>query len=109
MLPKKTTTIIKRTLARTAQRITPIDRKDPDEKLGQLFHEVQSRRVFADGKTFVDLVPRKRATRIFQEYRLARRDPNFRLDEFVKLHFYEFESPVKKVSFVHAVDRKSVV
>ena len=102
MLPKKTTTIIKRTLARTAQRITPIDRKDPDEKLGQLFHEVQSHRVFADGKTFVDLVPRKRATRILQEYRLARRDPNFRLDEFVKLHFYEFESPVKKVSFVQA-------
>lgn len=66
-------------------------KKSPDEALGELFHDVQSRRVYGDGKTFVDLIPRGRMKQIKQEYLLAREDPNFDLREFVNRHFYEFE------------------
>ncbi len=62
----------------------------PDESLGDLLTEVQRKRVYGDGKTFVDLVPRRRMRRIKQEYLLERQDPNFDLQEFVNRHFYEF-------------------
>jgi len=64
--------------------------KSPDEALGELFDEVQQRQVYSDGKTFVDLVPRRRMRQIQQEYLLERQDPNFNLNEFVTRHFYEF-------------------
>ena len=62
----------------------------PDEALGELFADVQERRVYEDGKTFADLVPRRRMKQIQQEYLLERQDPNFDLREFVNRHFYEF-------------------
>ena len=64
--------------------------KSPDETLGELFLEVQERKIYEDGKTFVDLVPKKRAKAIQREYQLAKRDPEFDLREFVDRHFYEF-------------------
>ncbi|PID29458.1 trehalase [Candidatus Saccharibacteria bacterium] len=64
--------------------------KSPDETYGELFREVQRRNVYGDGKTFADLIPRKRARAIQQEYRLARQDPDFDLGDFVSRHFYEF-------------------
>lgn len=66
-------------------------RKSPDEALGDLFAEVQERQVYTDGKTFVDLVPKKRSQQIKKEYLLAKNDPNFDLREFVSRHFYEFQ------------------
>lgn len=66
-------------------------RKSPDEALGDLFAEVQERQVYNDGKTFVDLIPKKRSQQIKKEYLLAKQDPNFDLREFVSRHFYEFE------------------
>ena len=64
--------------------------KSPDEAFGELFEEVQRKNLLGDGKTFADLVPRKRAKAIKQEYLLAKQDPNFDLREFVNRHFYEF-------------------
>lgn len=64
--------------------------KSPDEVLGSLFHDVQQMQVYADGKTFPDLVPRRRMKAIQQEYLLEKQDPNFDLREFVARHFYEF-------------------
>lgn len=64
--------------------------KSPDEALGELFADVQKNRIYADGKTFTDLVPRGRLKAIQKEYLLARQDPNFDLREFVNRHFYEF-------------------
>jgi alpha,alpha-trehalase len=64
--------------------------KSPDEALGELFDEVQHLRVYDDGKTFPDLVPRRRMKAIQQEYILEKQDPNFDLREFVSRHFYEF-------------------
>ncbi len=72
--------------------------KSPDEGLGELFDAVQRNKVYADGKTFVDLVPRRRMKSIQQEYLVARQDPDFDLRDFVSRHFYEF-APHKENEF----------
>ena len=72
-----------------------VTRKSPDLALGALFQDVQAAQIYDDGKTFVDLVPKKRARAIAREYALAKRDPHFNLAEFVNRHFYEF-SPYDK-------------
>jgi alpha,alpha-trehalase len=72
-----------------------VTHKSPDLALGPLFQDVQAAQVFSDGKTFVDLVPKKRARAIAREYAVEKRDPNFNLSEFVNRHFYEF-SPYDK-------------
>ncbi len=63
--------------------------KNRDELLGELLHDVQQRRIYDDGKTFVDLVPAKRLRTIKEEYELLRKDPNFDLRVFVSRHFYD--------------------
>ncbi|MBC7512588.1 alpha,alpha-trehalase TreF [Candidatus Saccharibacteria bacterium] len=73
--------------------------KSPDEGLGELFEAVQRNRIYEDGKTFVDLVPRARMRSIQQEYVLAKADPNFDLREFVSRHFYEFAPHKAKEQF----------
>lgn len=80
---------IKSTLVATAGGLLPTA-KSPDEALGELFEDVQKRRVYGDGKTFVDLIPRRRMKHIQQEYLLSRNDPQFDLNDFVSRHFYEF-------------------
>lgn len=71
-------------------------RRSPDELLGELFTDVQKQRIYEDGKTFVDLVPYKRAKAIQEEYSLLKNDPNFDLREFVGRHFYDFSASVHK-------------
>lgn len=73
--------------------------KSPDEGLGELFEAVQRNRIYDDGKTFVDLIPRARMKSIQQEYILAKQDPNFDLREFVSRHFYEFAPHKGKEQF----------
>jgi alpha,alpha-trehalase len=80
---------LKATLVATTGSLLPTS-KSPDEALGQLFEDVQNRRVYGDGKTFVDLIPRRRMKHIQQEYLLAKDDPQFDLRDFVSRHFYEF-------------------
>jgi alpha,alpha-trehalase len=65
--------------------------KSPDESLGALFTDVQDSRVYEDGKTFVDLVPRRRIRQIQKEYLLEKQDPHFDLRDFVSRHFYVFD------------------
>ena len=67
--------------------------KSPDEALGQLFTDVQTDQVYDDGKTFVDLIPRRRMKQIQQEYLLEKKDPHFDLRDFVSRHFYQFTPP----------------
>lgn len=64
--------------------------KSPDEALGELFADVQARKIYTDGKTFTDLVPRRRMKTIQAEYNLERKDPHFDLREFVNRHFYRY-------------------
>jgi len=79
----------KSTIVATAGGLIPTQ-KSPDEALGELFDDVQKRRVYGDGKTFVDLIPRRRMKQIQQEYLLSKDDPQFDLRDFVSRHFYEF-------------------
>ena len=62
----------------------------PDEALGQLFAEVQNNQIYDDGKTFVDLIPRRRLKQIQQEYQISKDQPDFDLREFVTRHFYHY-------------------
>ncbi|MDB5178043.1 MAG: putative periplasmic trehalase [Candidatus Saccharibacteria bacterium] len=64
--------------------------KSPDEAMGVLFGDVQNTRVYDDGKTFADLVPRRRMKQIQQEYLLEKKDPHFDLRDFINRHFYSF-------------------
>lgn len=73
-----------------------LTRSSPDEVLGELFWAIQERRIFEDGKTFVDLVPKSKMKQIKKEYILEKNDPNFDLREFTNRHFYEMESKYKE-------------
>ncbi len=81
--------------------------KSPDELLGQLFADVQKQKLYTDGKTFVDLVPKKRLKSIQQEYLLAKEDPNFSLSEFITRHFYELETTRLKPAF-HSNSKQTI-
>ncbi|HSE60987.1 MAG TPA: alpha,alpha-trehalase TreF [Candidatus Saccharimonadales bacterium] len=61
--------------------------ESPDELLGELFQDVQFRRIFPDGMTFVDMVPAKQLRKVLKAYRLRRHDPDFDLAEFVQSNF----------------------
>lgn len=71
-------------------------KKSPDELLGDLFSDVQTQQIYPDGKTFVDLVPRKRIRSIYEEYQLLKKDPHFDLREFIGRHFYDLSTTVHK-------------
>ncbi len=81
---------IKSALVSTAGALM-LTKASPDEVLGELFDKVQHHQVYDDGKTFVDLIPRKRLKQIKKEYLVEKDDPHFDLQEFVNRHFYEFE------------------
>lgn len=62
----------------------------PDEILGELFQDVQLRRIYHDSMTFVDLLPAEKLRRVFKRYQLEREKPGFDLHTFVKQHFTEY-------------------
>lgn len=69
---------------------TPVA-KSPDEALDELFVAVQEGQVYADGKTFVDLVPKLPPKALLKEYLRAKDDPAFDLPALVDRHFHEFK------------------
>jgi alpha,alpha-trehalase len=64
----------------------------PDELLGELFADVQLKRVHADGMTFVDQVPAERMRKILKDYERQRENPNFNLHAFVAEYFKDYIS-----------------
>src|SRR6267154_5883052 len=58
----------------------------PDKIYGDLFVEVQMQHIFADGKTFVDCVPKRKPVDIMYDYGLQK-GPNFNLKKFVEENF----------------------
>ncbi len=56
-------------------------------KTSPLFNEVQMNRIFPDGKTFVDCLPRSSAEEINARYETQKNEPGFSLKEFVLKHF----------------------
>jgi alpha,alpha-trehalase len=59
----------------------------PAELYPGLFERVQLERVYEDGKTFVDAVPRTSPERVMADYERGRDDPGFDLRAFVTAHF----------------------
>jgi alpha,alpha-trehalase len=59
----------------------------PADTYQELFHQVQTRRIFPDGKTFVDAVPRRAPARILADYRAHKRFSDTELKRFVRANF----------------------
>lgn len=64
----------------------------PDELLGELFQDVQLKRIHADGMTFVDQVPAERLRKILKAYEKQRENPKFNLSNFVTEYFKDYIS-----------------
>jgi len=63
--------------------------KTPDQVYGELFRDVQMSRIFPDGKTFVDCVPKRDPKEIVKNYLAVKKNPavRFSLELFVKENF----------------------
>ena len=61
--------------------------RTPADLYGPLFHDVQMRRIFPDGKTFVDAVAKRPAAAILAAYRREKPADDAALKRFVLAHF----------------------
>lgn len=59
----------------------------PADAYQELFHQVQTRRIFPDGKTFVDAVPKRAPAKILADYRARKRFSDAELKRFVRANF----------------------
>src|SRR5258706_6867615 len=59
----------------------------PAQLYGQLFEDVQMKRIFPDGKTFVDAVANEPPAAIIEHYREESGKPGFDLPAFVRRSF----------------------
>ena len=59
----------------------------PDKIYGALFHDVQMNRVFPDGKTFVDCIPKRNPKEILADYQKQKNTTGFTLKKFVDDNF----------------------
>jgi len=66
----------------------PLDAQDaPATIFGELFQQVQTERIFPDGKTFADAVPQRDPAAIMADYRRTRPATRAALHDFVFAHF----------------------
>ncbi len=63
------------------------DKKSYIQVSGELFMDVQSKRIFGDSKTFVDSVPKGNPSGILKEYFSVRSAPGFDLKNFIEQNF----------------------
>jgi len=66
----------------------------PDKIYGELFHEVQMKKIFPDGKTFVDCIPKKKPVDIVNDYLRLKAD-TLDLRKFVEENFDLPENPAQ--------------
>ena len=77
----------------------------PDKIYGDLFVEVQMQKIFPDGKTFVDCIPKRKPADIMYDYGLQK-GPNFNLKKFVDDNF---ELPVNPTNSYKSDTTEDVV
>jgi alpha,alpha-trehalase len=65
----------------------PLVTTPPDRIYGKLFVDVQMNKVFADGKTFVDCIPKRKPSEIVADYEVAKGTAGFDLKKFVDENF----------------------
>jgi alpha,alpha-trehalase len=80
----------------------------PDKIYGELFIDVQMSKVFPDGKTFVDCVPKRDPALIVADYRKIKSNPaiRFSLELFVKDNFV---LPVNPSTTYHTNTQEDIV
>jgi alpha,alpha-trehalase len=76
------------------------------EGLYRLFKDVQMNKVFPDGKTFVDCLPKYQPEEINSKYILQKDQPGFDLEKFVLANF---ELPIPHSNNYHSDTTKTVV
>ena len=62
--------------------------KRPADLYPQLIYDVQTQRIFPDGKTFVDCIPKVEPEEIIETYELVKSREDFDLEIFVRTHFH---------------------
>ena len=79
----------------------------PDAIYGELFKDVQLHRIFTDGKTFVDCVPKRNPKDIMVDYLKLKNNPlvKFSLEGFVKANF---ELPVNPTNNYQSTTNEDV-
>lgn len=92
---KRASEDVKTALAITAGRMFPMQ-KSPDEAYADLFHDVQQQRIYRDGKSFVDMIPKAKPREIMQHYQREKNRADFDLARFVDKYFYQYSIPGKK-------------
>jgi len=83
----------------------PAQPKTPAQLYPGLFNAVQMARIFPDGKTFPDCIPKRSATAIMASYNRQHTNANFDLKAFVKDNFTE---PAAAGSSYHSNVKKGV-
>lgn len=68
----------------------------PAQRFGKLYHAVQMRQLFPDGKTFADAVPKRSDARIMAAYRACRCGSDTGLRRFVLANFTLPETPAPR-------------
>ncbi len=76
-----------RTVSVQADTLDPERLEPPDVLFGELFKQVQMEQVFADGKTFVDMIPKRSAAAIMADYQDQVGAETFDLKDFVAANF----------------------
>src|ERR1700709_176838 len=66
----------------------------PDKIYGKLFVDIQMERVFPDGKSFVDCIPKRRPAEILADYETEKAKAGFDLKKFVQENFDLPPNPV---------------
>lgn len=67
----------------------------PDDLLGELFQDVQLRRIYPDSITFVELVPADKLRKVLKAYERQRQNPQFDLHDFVNKNFRTYIEEVE--------------
>ena len=80
---KKTAGFLLFTISYTLSFAQPLVTAPPDKIYGKLFIDVQMNKVFADGKTFVDCIPKRKPAEIMADYESQRAFADFDLKKFV--------------------------
>jgi alpha,alpha-trehalase len=80
----------------------------PDKIFGELFKEVQLQRIFNDGKTFVDCIPKKNPKDIMSDFNANKKNliTKTSLEQFVKEHF---ELPSQQQSNYQSNKQEAIV
>jgi alpha,alpha-trehalase len=80
-------TICLTTIPVRAQTVGPAYTTPPSIEYGELYRDVELAAIFADSKTFPDMIPDAPPAAILREYSAAKTTPGFDLAAFVRKHF----------------------